>query len=92
MVSAGGPKARYKFSGQKCRLLILGLLLTSSAGSPYWEHLTINNLNNCSVQQFWGISVMILVHVTSLYTFHCRSFYGYLLPSGKSAKRDRHRS
>ena len=42
MVSAGGPKARYKFSGQKCRLLILGLLLTSSAGSPYWEHVTIN--------------------------------------------------
>ena len=54
MVSAGGPKARYKFSRQKCRLLILGLLLTSSAGSPCWEHVTINNLNNCSSSSFGG--------------------------------------
>ena len=73
-------------------LLAAELLPTSSAGLPYCEHVTIDNLNNCSVQQVWGISVTVLVHVTSLYTFYRRSFYSYLLPSGKSAKRDRHRS
>ena len=73
-------------------LLAAELLPTSSVGLPYCEHVTIDNLNNCSVQQVWGISVTVLVDVTSLYTFYRRSFYSCLLPSGKSAKRDRHRS